>query len=99
MEVTKESLYMSLTNRKAKAFFLKKTEKVNRKLNSTNPSVSILQICVRYAGVDIPGSPFQMSSNPVMDDVIVDSNEAFGQNGTGVQKKGKNSTKSGHFSS
>ena len=31
---------------------------------------SLLQIAVRYAGVDIPGSPFLMTCNPNIDEVV-----------------------------
>ena len=31
---------------------------------------ALLQIAVRYAGVDIPGSPFLMTCNPNIDEVV-----------------------------
>ena len=46
------------------------------------------EIAVRYAGVDIPGSPFLMTSNPNLDDVV---NAAIGIDGLGgSSRKGSN---------
>ena len=43
---------------------------------------SLLQIAVRYNGVDIPGSPFLMTCNPNIDEVV---NAAI-SDGTGSRK-------------
>ena len=53
------------------------------------------EIAVRYAGIDIPGSPFLMTSNPNLDDVV---NSAIGYGGIDVlggssSRKGSNSLK------
>ena len=40
---------------------------------------SFLQIAVKYGGVDIPGSPFLMTSNPNIEDVV---NAALAEAGT-----------------
>ena len=38
--------------------------------NLKNAFFCLLQIAVRYAGVDIPGSPFLMTCNPNIDEVV-----------------------------
>jgi hypothetical protein len=44
---------------------------------------SFLQIAVKYGGVDIPGSPFLMTSNPNIEDVV---NAALAEVGHGSRK-------------
>ena len=59
-------------------------------INYQPPRHFHFQISVKFGGVDIPGSPFAMTSNPDLDDVT-----AFEKNGTGLQRK-KLSSSSGH---
>ena len=43
-----------------------------------------LQISVKYGGLDIPGSPFQLTANPNQEGA---EDDGFYRNGTGLQRK------------
>ena len=47
---------------------------------------SFLQIAVKYGGVDIPGSPFLMTSNPNIEDVVNAALAEVGHGGLGSRK-------------